>query len=133
MERRRCAQMWQGAALDALAAWLGEDGGRVEPRLASRDACQRFVALFAAHAPLNGDSEALSRLLDPFLRILRRSPRVSVRGPLRWSSCDSALKVSIWHVISTLPLLRMPLVYVLPGANRWHILMCMERIRSKQL
>ncbi len=74
-----CAlQMWQGPALDALAAWLAEDGLRVEPRLASREACQRFVALFAAYAPA-GDSEALSRLLDAFLRILRRSPRITVR------------------------------------------------------
>ncbi|CAL8466918.1 g6454 [Coccomyxa elongata] len=70
-------QMWQGPALDALAAWLAEDGPRVEPRLASREACQRFVALFAAYAPA-GDSEALSRLLDAFLRILRRSPRITV-------------------------------------------------------
>ena len=75
-----CGQTWQGQALDALAAWLAEDGARVEPRLASREACQRFVALFAAYAPA-GDSEALSRLLDAFLRILRRSPRITVRGP----------------------------------------------------
>ncbi len=70
--------MWQGPALDALAAWLAEDGARVEPRLASRDACQRFVALFAAYTP-SGDGEALVRLLDPFLRILRRSPHITVR------------------------------------------------------
>jgi hypothetical protein len=75
-----CAQTWQGQALDALAAWLAEDGARVEPRLASREACQRFVALFAAYAPA-GDSEALSRLLDAFLRILRRSSRITVRAP----------------------------------------------------
>jgi hypothetical protein len=72
------AQMWQGPALDALAAWLAEDGSRVEPRLASRDACQRFVALFAGYTP-SGDGEALLRLLDPFLRILRRSPRITAR------------------------------------------------------
>ena len=72
------AQAWQGAALDALAAWLSEDASRVEPRLAQREACQRFVALFAAYAPA-GDSEALSRLLKPFLRILRHSKRITVR------------------------------------------------------
>ena len=74
----RWAQAWQGAALDALAAWLSEDASRVEPRLAQREACQRFVALFAAYAPA-GDSEALSRLLKPFLRILRHSKRITVR------------------------------------------------------
>ena len=72
--------MWQGAALDALAAWLAEDGPRVEPRLAGRDACARFVALFAAQRGPGADAEAQSRLLDPFLRILRRSPRISVRA-----------------------------------------------------
>ncbi len=71
-------QVWQGAALDALAAWLSEDASRVEPRLAAREACQRFVALFAAYAP-SGDSETLSRLLKPFLRILRHSKRITVR------------------------------------------------------
>ncbi len=55
----------------------------MEPRLASKEACQRFVALFAAYAP-TGDSEALSRLLDAFLRILRRSPRITV------SPCETA-------------------------------------------
>lgn len=72
------AQEWQGAALDALAAWLGEDPGRLEPRLAQRDAVQRLVALFAAAAAA-GDSEALARLLDSFLRLLRRSPKITVR------------------------------------------------------
>ena len=72
-------QEWQGAALDALAAWLGEDPGRLEPRLAQRDAVQRFVALFAA-AAAGGDSEALARLLDSFLRLLRRSPKLTVRA-----------------------------------------------------
>jgi len=70
-------QVWQGAALDALAAWLSEDASRVEPRLAAREACQRFVTLFAAYAP-SGDSETLSRLLKPFLRILRHSKRITV-------------------------------------------------------
>ena len=84
-QHERCsAQAWQGAALDALAAWLPEDVSRVEPRLAQREACQRFVALFAAYAPL-GDSEALSRLLKPFLRILRHSKRITV-SPTR-SAC----------------------------------------------
>ena len=80
-------QAWQGAALDALAAWLPEDASRVEPRLAQREACQRFVALFAAYAP-SGDSEALSRLLKPFLRILRHSKRITVR-PTRLACRDS--------------------------------------------
>ena len=75
----RCAQMWQAAALDALAAWLAEDAGRIEPRLAGREACGRFVALFAPHAAEGGAGEALPRLLDPFLRMLRRSPRIAVR------------------------------------------------------
>lgn len=76
---------------------------RLEPRLAQRDAVQRFVALFAGAAAA-GDSEALARLLDSFLRILRRSPRVTVEvaegglGPLvaemlRRASALTALNV----------------------------------------
>ena len=74
-------QMWQGPALDALAAWLGEDPGRIEPRLRQQDAVQRFVSLFASYSQ-NADSEALARLLDPFLRILKRSQKITV-----WQHC----------------------------------------------
>ena len=59
----------------------------MEPRLAAREACQRFVVLFAAYAP-SGDSEPLSRLLKPFLRILLHSKRITVsycRHPLCYS------------------------------------------------
>lgn len=70
-------QVWQGPALDALAAWLGEDPGRIEPRLRQQDAVQRFVALFASYSQ-NADSEALARLLDPFLRIMKRSRKITV-------------------------------------------------------
>ena len=73
---------WAPAALDALAAWLGEDAGRLEPRLAQADAVQRLVAPFGGAAAA-GDSEALARLLEPFLRLLRRSPRVTVRAAAR--------------------------------------------------
>ena len=61
----------------------------MEPRLAAREACQRFVALFAAYAP-SGDSETLSRLLKPFLRILRHSKRITV-GP-----CTLNLTNLVW-------------------------------------
>jgi hypothetical protein len=71
-------QAWQGPALEAMATWLAEDPGRVEARLAHRDSVQRFVALFSAYSGA-GASEALARRLDPFLRILRRSPKVAVR------------------------------------------------------
>ncbi|KAK9810498.1 hypothetical protein WJX72_011817 [[Myrmecia] bisecta] len=70
-------EAWQGVALDALATWLTEDTVRLEPRLAQRDAVQRFVSLFAAHSAPE-DSEALDRLLGPFLRIMKRSPRITV-------------------------------------------------------
>ena len=70
-------QAWQGPALDALAAWLGEDPTRLEPRLRQRDAIQRFVALFGSYSQ-NADSEALACLLDPFLRIMKRSRKVTV-------------------------------------------------------
>ena len=101
--RSVATQEWQSPALDALAAWLGEDAARLEPRLAQRDAIQRFVALFAGAAAA-GDSEALARLLDSFLRILRRSPKVTVEvaegglGPLvaemlRRASALTALNV----------------------------------------
>ena len=67
----------------------------MEPRLAQREACQRFVALFAAYAP-SGDSEALSRLLKPFLRILRHSKRITVR-PARlacWLAANAGMPKS---------------------------------------
>ena len=70
-------QVWQGPALDALAAWLGEDLARMEPRLRQQDAVQRFVSLFASYSQ-NADSEALARLLDPFLRIMKRSRKITV-------------------------------------------------------
>ena len=70
-------QAWQGPALDALAAWLGEDATRLEPRLRQRDAVLRFVALFASYSQ-NADSEALASLLDPFLRIMKRSRKITV-------------------------------------------------------
>lgn len=70
-------QVWQGPALDALAAWLGEDAVRMEPRLRQQDAVQRFVSLFASYSQ-NADSEALARLLDPFLRIMKRSRKITV-------------------------------------------------------
>ena len=38
-------------ALDALAAWLEEDAGRLQPRLAQRDTLVRLTALLAAHTP----------------------------------------------------------------------------------
>ena len=49
----------------------------MEPRLRQQDAVQRFVALFASYNQ-NPDSEALARLLDPFLRILKRSQKITV-------------------------------------------------------
>ena len=73
----RAMQVWQGPALDALAAWLGEDPGRMEPRLRQQDAVQCFVSLFASYSQ-NADSEALARLLDPFLRIMKRSRKITV-------------------------------------------------------
>ncbi|KAL3139702.1 hypothetical protein ABBQ38_004012 [Trebouxia sp. C0009 RCD-2024] len=74
-------ETWQGPALDALAAWLGEDPGRMEPRLRQQDAVQRFVSLFASYSQ-NADSEALARLLDPFLRIMKRSRKITVEVSL---------------------------------------------------
>lgn len=78
-------QEWQSPALDALAIWLSEDPSRIEARLAHRDAIQRFVVLFSCYTG-PGNNEALDRLLDPFLRILRRSRKVCVRA-----SCLSVL------------------------------------------
>lgn len=37
----------------------------------------RFVALFASYSQ-NADSEALASLLDPFLRIMKRSRKITV-------------------------------------------------------
>ena len=83
----------------------------MEPRLAAREACQRFVALFAAYAP-SGDSETLSRILKPFLRILRHSKRITVRrytSPLSaldwWPGCagQQALQAALlfWVVLAS--------------------------------
>ena len=77
MMQSKQLQVWQGPALDALAAWLGEDPGRMEPRLRQQDAVRRFVSLFASYSQ-NADSEALARLLDPFLRIMKRSRKITV-------------------------------------------------------
>lgn len=41
----------QALALDALAAWLEEDAGRLQPRLATRDTLARLTALLASHTP----------------------------------------------------------------------------------
>lgn len=41
----------QALALDALAAWLEEDAGRLQPRLAQRDTLARLTALVFAHTP----------------------------------------------------------------------------------
>lgn len=71
-------QDWQGPALDALAVWLTEDPARIEPRLTQRIPVERFVRLFARYSD-RGGSDELARLLDPFLRILRRSPQITVR------------------------------------------------------
>lgn len=65
--------------MDALAAWLGEDPTRLEPCLRQRDAVLRFVALFASYSQ-KADSEALACLLDPFLRIMKRSRKITVRN-----------------------------------------------------
>ena len=56
---------------------MDQDPNRIEPRLRQQDAVQRFVALFASYNQ-NADSEALARLLDPFLRILKRSQKITV-------------------------------------------------------
>lgn len=89
-------QVWQGPALDALAAWLGEDAVRMEPRLRQQDAVQRFVSLFASYSQ-NADSEALARLLDPFLRIMKRSRKITV-----WYSilCNARCRRELWHELA---------------------------------
>ena len=46
-----CTRWLQALALDALAAWLEEDAGRLQPRLATRDTLARLTALLASHTP----------------------------------------------------------------------------------
>jgi hypothetical protein len=78
-------QDWQGPALDALAAWLVEDMNRIEGRLSQSVA--KFVQLFNTYRT-RGGSDALARLLDPFLRILKRSPQITVCTHTHPLSCS---------------------------------------------
>lgn len=72
---------YQALALDALAAWLEEDAGRLQPRLAQRDTLARLTALIAAHTPaVPGDTDALVAVLGPLSRLLRAGPRVSAEA-----------------------------------------------------
>lgn len=73
----RCLQEWQATALEALAAWLAEDGARLEARLEKAQAASLLTGVFREHAQAP-PSEALARMLDSSLRILRRSPRITV-------------------------------------------------------
>ena len=75
-----CLQDWQGPALEALAAWLHEDMNRIEGRLSQQQSIARFVQLFNTYST-RGGSNALARLLDPFLKILKKSPQITVSTP----------------------------------------------------
>ena len=76
-------QVWQGPALDAMAAWLAEDVARVEARLAEADARARLTGVLAIHATASAPADdRLARLLTPFYRILRRSRRLAVSTAL---------------------------------------------------
>ena len=50
------------------------------PRLCQESAVQQFLQLFVTHTR-GGDSEGLKQLLDPFLKIMRHSRRITVRRP----------------------------------------------------
>ncbi|GAB4815162.1 hypothetical protein N2152v2_002208 [Parachlorella kessleri] len=69
-------EAYQEPVLDALAAWLDSDTSRVEARLLEQSATDRLVLLLPTIATA-GDFEALSRLLTPLLRLLRRSSRLA--------------------------------------------------------
>lgn len=73
----RAWQDWQGPALEALASWLHEDMNRIEGRLSQQQSIARFVQLFNTYST-RGGSNALARLLDPFLKILKKSPQITV-------------------------------------------------------
>lgn len=51
---------------------------RIEGRLSQQQSISRFVQLFNTYSS-RGGSNALARLLEPFLKILRRSPQITVR------------------------------------------------------
>ena len=55
------------------------------PRLCQESAVQQFLQLFVTHTR-GGDSEGLKQLLDPFLKIMRHSRRITVRQPWDGSS-----------------------------------------------
>ena len=50
---------------------------RIEGRLSQQQSISRFVQLFNTYSS-RGGSNALARLLEPFLKILRRSPQITV-------------------------------------------------------
>ena len=70
-------QEWQALALEALAAWLVEDTQRMQPEMARPQAVSQLTAVFQERAHAQ-PSDTLTRLLDALLRILRRSPRITV-------------------------------------------------------
>ena len=51
------------------------------PRLCQESAVQQFLHLFVTHTR-GGDSEGLKQLLDPFLKIMRHSRRITVSRPV---------------------------------------------------
>ena len=73
-------------ALESLAAWLAEDPGRIEPQLEAGPAVARLTAVFKGHAQ-SAPSEAVLRVLEPLLRILKRSRRITVRLPAPHGVC----------------------------------------------
>ena len=78
-------QEWRAVALEALAAWLAEDTGRMEPRLEQGQAVAQLTAVFKSQVQAP-PSEILSRMLASLLRILKRSRRITVRLT-QWALC----------------------------------------------
>ena len=66
-------------ALDCLASWLVEGSPSIEAALAAPGPGAQIKAIFQAHAGL-ADLEGVAHMLDALFRMLKHSPKLTVRA-----------------------------------------------------
>ena len=69
-------------ALDSLASWLVEGSPSIESELAAPGPAAQITAIFQAHAA-QSDVEVVSHMLDALIKMLKHSPKITVRVLLR--------------------------------------------------
>ena len=65
-------------ALDSLASWLVEGSPSIEAELAAPGPAAQITAIFQAHA-LQSDVEGVAHMLDALIKMLKHSPKITVR------------------------------------------------------